>query len=64
MRISHRLRHPRLTPLLAVYLGAISTVGTAQQYDAQRDEATTPDELETIIVTARRTVESLSLIHI
>ena len=58
MRISHRLRHPRLTPLLAVYLGAMSTVGTAQQYDAQRDEATTPEELETIIVTARRTVES------
>ena len=58
MRISHRLRTPRRTPLLAVYLGAMSTVGTAQQYDAQRDEATTPEELETIIVTARRTVES------
>jgi len=58
MRISHHLRHPRLTPLLAVYLGAMSTVGTAQQYDAQRDEATTPEELETIIVTARRTAES------
>ena len=58
MRISHRLRHPRLTPLLAVYLGAMSTVGSAQQYDAERDEATNPDELETIIVTARRTAES------
>ena len=54
MRISLRLRHPRLTPLFAVYLGAMSTVGTAQQYDAEKDDATNSEAVETVIVTARR----------
>jgi outer membrane receptor protein involved in Fe transport len=58
MRISHLLLTPRLTPLLAVYLSAISTVGTAQQYDAENEQATNPEEVETVIVTARRTAES------
>ena len=58
MRISHLLLTPRLTPLLAVYLSAISTVGTAQQYDAENEQATNPEKVETVIVTARRTAES------
>ena len=58
MRISPLLLTPRLTPLLAAYLSAMSTVGSAQQYDAEKDEATNPEEVETVIVTARRTDEA------
>jgi outer membrane cobalamin receptor len=36
----------------------MSTVGAAQQYDAERDEATNSQEVETVIVTARRTDEA------
>ncbi len=53
MRISPLLLTSRLTPLLAVCLSAVSTMGTAQQYDATNSEA-----VETVIVTARRTQES------
>ena len=58
MRIGHLLSHRWLARLFAVYLGAMSTVGAAQQYDAERDEATNSQEVETVIVTARRTDEA------
>ena len=55
MRIFPLLLTSRLTLLLAICLSAVSTVVSAQQYDADKDDATNLEEVETVIVTARRT---------
>ena len=58
MRIFPLLLTSRLTLLLAICVSAVSTVVSAQQYDADKDDATNLEEVETVIVTARRTDEA------
>ena len=58
MRISHLLSAHRLAPLFGACFAAVSTAGIAQPYDAEKGEETNTLQVETVIVTARRTDES------